>query len=84
MKIEDRNVRWNVAMSLGVWFGQTHLEESLKLLKILAKDKERFIWRAAASSLIKLIRKHPELKREVFSWENCEECLNVVKKYVEE
>lgn len=83
MKIDDKNVRWNVAMCLGVWFGQTHPNKSLKLLKILAKDKEKFVWRASASSLIKLIRKHPLLKQEVFSWKNCEDCLNVVKKYVE-
>lgn len=49
MKSKDRNVRWNVAMSLGVWFGQKNYEKSLKLLEILAKDKERFVWRAAAS-----------------------------------
>jgi len=82
IKSDDKNVRWNVAMCLGVWFGLTYPEESLKLLKMLAKDKEKFVWRAAASSLVKLIRKHPRLKQEVFSWKNCGECLNVVKKYV--
>jgi len=83
MKIENKNVRWNVAMCLGAWFGQTYPNESLKLLKILTKDKERFVWRAATSSLIKLIRKHPKLKQKVFSWKNCDQCLNVVKKYIE-
>ena len=82
MKIKDKNVRWNVAMCLGVWFGQSYPDESLKLLKILAKDQEKFFWRAAASSLIKLIRKHPKLKQEVFSWKDCDNCLNVVNKYV--
>jgi len=82
MKIDNKNVRWNVAMCLGAWFGQTHPDESLKLLKILMKDKEKFVWRAAASSIVKLIRKHPGLKQEIFSWEDCEICLNVVKKYV--
>lgn len=82
IKIDDKNVRWNVAMCLGSWFGQTYPDEALKLLKVLAKDREKFVWRAAASSLVKLIRKHPGLKQEVFSWKNCEECLNVVKKYV--
>jgi len=82
MKIKDKNVRWNVAMCLGVWFGQSYPDESLKLLKILAKDQERFVWRAAASSLVKLIRKYPKLKQEVFSWKGCDECLDVVKKYV--
>jgi len=82
MKIKNKNVRWNVATCLGDWFGRSYPEESLKLLKILARDKEKFVWRAAASSLIKLIRKHPRLKQEVFSWKNCEQCLNVVKKYI--
>jgi len=82
IKSDNKNVRWNVAMCLGVRFGQTYPNESLKILKILAKDKEKFVWRAAASSLVKLIRKHPRLKQEVFSWKNCDACLNVVKKYV--
>jgi len=81
-KIDNKNVRWNIAMCLGAWFGQSYPGESLKLLKILAKDKEKFVWRAVASSLVKLIRKHPELKQEIFSWEDCEASLNVVKKYV--
>ena len=37
---------------------------------------------AAASALIKLIRKHPRLKEEVFSWRGCEECLGVVRRYL--
>jgi len=69
-------------MCLGAWFGQNYPNKSLKLLKILAKDKEKFVWRAAASSLVKLIRKYPRLKQEVFSWKDCDQCLNVVKKYV--
>jgi len=82
IKISDKCVRWNVAMCLGVRFGQRYPDEALKLLKKLTKDKERLIWRAVASSLVKLIRKHPELKKEILLWENCEECLNVVKKYI--
>ena len=45
-------------MCLGAWFGLTFPEESLKLLKDLAKDERRFVWRAAASSLIKILRKY--------------------------
>lgn len=82
MKTDDKNVRWNVATCLGAWFGQTYPDKSLKLLKVLAKDEEKFVWRAVASSLVKLIRKHPRLEQKVFSWKNCEKCLNVVKKYV--
>jgi 3-methyladenine DNA glycosylase AlkD len=82
MKVKNKNVRWNVAMCLGVWFGQSYPEESLKLLKVLAKDQEKFVWRAVASSLVKLIRKHPKLKQEVFLWKGCDDCLAVVKHYV--
>lgn len=82
MKVKNKNVRWNVAMCLGVWFGQTYPEESLKLLQVLAKDEEKFVWRAVASSLIKQIRKHSRFKQEVFSWKGCNNCLTVVKKYV--
>ena len=83
MKIDDVNVRWNVAMCLGVRFGLPFPEESLKLLKILAKDKRKFVWRAAASSLIKMLRKHPKYKHDVYSWKNIDQVLEVVKKYVE-
>ena len=82
IKINNKNVRWNVAMCLGVVFGQRHSDESLTLLKILAKDKEKYVWRAAASSLVKLIRKHPKLKQDVFSWNNSKDCLNLVGKYL--
>jgi len=84
IEIDDRYVRWNVAMSLGVRFGQAYPAEALKLLKELANDEERFVWRAASSSIVKLIRNHPELQKEVLLWDNCEECLNVVKKYIQE
>jgi len=82
IEIDDKYVRWNVAMSLGVRFGQAYPDEALKLLKELANDEERFVWRAASSSIVKLIRTHPELQKEVLLWDNCEECLNVVKKYI--
>ena len=82
IKSDNRNVRWNIAMCLGAWFGQSYPEKSLKLLKILARDQEKFVWRAAASSLIKLIRKHPKLKKEILSWKCCADCLMVVRKYI--
>lgn len=83
MKIDDINVRWNLAMCLGAWFGLTFPEESLKLLKDLAKDERRFVWRATASSLIKILRKYPEYKKEVYSWKNIDHVIEAVKKYVE-
>jgi len=82
VKINNKNVRWNIAMSLGARFGQYNTKEAIKLLKVLAKDQEKYVWRAAASSLIKLLRRHTDLKKEVLAWSNCENCLNVIKKYI--
>lgn len=83
MTIDEVNVRWNIAMCLGAWFGQKNPKKSLKLLKPLAKDKRKFVWRAVASSLIKILRKYPELKKEVYSWKNTDNVIKVVKKYIE-
>jgi len=83
MKIDDANVRWNIAMCLGVYFGLKFPEKSLAPLKILAADKNKFVWRAAASSLVKLLRKFPEYKKEVYGWKDLKNVLEVVKKYVE-
>ncbi len=83
MKADDANTRWNMAMCLGVYFGLSHPEQSLALLKILAADKRKFVWRAAASSLVKLLRRFPEYKKEVYGWKELENVLEVVKKFVE-
>lgn len=83
MKIDDANARWNIAMCLGVYFGLKFPEKSLALLKIIAADNRKFVWRAAASSLVKLLRKFPEYKKEVYDWKGLENVLEVVKKYVE-
>jgi len=83
MKVGDVNARWNVAMCLGVYFGLSFPEKSLALLKILAADSRKFVWRAAASSLVKLLRKFPEYKKEVYGWKGLENVIVVVKKYVE-
>ena len=80
---EDRNVRWNIAMCLGVRFGVQHPQRSIALLRILARDERRFVWRAAASSLVKLLRRYPEYQEEVYSWEGMDHMLRVVRKYIE-
>ncbi len=82
IKIDDKNVRWNIAMSLGVRFGQYNVKEALIILKILAADSDKFVRRYAASSLVKLLRRHKELKNEVLSWDNAEECRRIIKKYI--
>lgn len=83
MKEENQNVRWNIAMCLGVMFGVKYPKQSIKLLKVLAKDSQKFVWRASASSLIKLLRKFPEYKKDIYSWRNVDHVLDVIKKYIE-
>lgn len=80
---ENRNVRWNIAMCLGVSFGARYPSRAIELLRILAQDERRFVWRAAASSLIKLLRRYPEYRQEVYLWEGVEHVVGVVRKYVE-
>jgi HEAT repeat protein len=80
----DEAVRWNVASCLGGWFSVNHPEEAIKFLKILAYDERRFVWRAVASSLIKLLGRFPERRREVISWRGCEHVINTVEKYIKE
>ncbi len=83
IKSKDQNVLWNTAMCLGVMFGVRYPRRSIALLKILATDERRFVWRAAASSLIKLLRRFPEYKDEVYAWKDVDPVLDVVKHYVE-
>lgn len=84
IRSKDKNVRWNIAMCLGVMFGLKFPEQSLHLLKELAKDERRFVWRAVASSLVKLLRRYPSYKEEVFAWKGVENVLAVVHRYIGE
>ncbi len=83
VKEKDENIRWNVAACLGGWFGVNNPDKALNILKILASDKRRFVWRAAASSMIKLLRRFPEHKKKIFSWKEVDHVLEVIRKYVE-
>lgn len=70
-------------MCLGVMFGVHYPKQSISLLKSLARDERRFVWRAVASSLIKLLRRFQEYKNSVYSWKGVDHVLDVVRKYVE-
>jgi 3-methyladenine DNA glycosylase AlkC len=62
-------VRWNVAMAFRSFGGTRHLQEALEVLAQLAADERRFVWRAAASALHYLGRRHPDAVRPVLeSW----------------
>ena len=80
---ENENVRWNIAMCLGVMFGVRYPKQSIALLEILAKDERRFVWRAVASALVKLLRRYPEYKNDVYAWKGVDHVLDVIRQYVE-
>lgn len=82
IKEKDKTLLWNIAMCLGAIFGMKYPHQSLELLRILVKDKRRFVWRAAASSLIKLLRKYPKYRKEVYTWQNTPHVLDVIERYV--
>lgn len=83
IKSQNRNVRWNIAMCLGVMFGVRYPERSISLLETLATDERRFVWRAVASSLIKLLRRFPEYKNDVYSWQGVDHVLGITRQYGE-
>lgn len=80
---ENQHVRWNIAMCLGVRFGVQHPKRSIVLLKILTQDERRFVWRAVTSSLVKLLRRFPQYKEEIYSWGGVDQVLEVIRKYIE-
>jgi len=58
---EDEVKRWNVAMAFSQALGRRHPKEALEILTTLARDKRRFVWRAAVSSLVNIERAYPGL-----------------------
>jgi len=80
---EDANLRWNIAMCLGVFFGTRFPRQSINLLHQLSFDRRRFVWRAAVSSLVKLLRRYPQYREEVLAWQDLPDVLAVLKKYVQ-
>jgi 3-methyladenine DNA glycosylase AlkD len=58
-------VRWNVAMAFRSFGGSRHLQDALEILGQLAADERRFVWRAAASALHYLGKRHVEIVRPI-------------------
>jgi len=58
-------VRWNVAMAFRSFGGARHLQEALEILGQLAADERRFVWRAAASALHYLGKRHMKVVRPI-------------------
>jgi len=57
---DDEQVRWNVAMSFASYGGNKQWEKALEVLTRLATDEHRYVWRAVASALRYIGRRHPE------------------------
>ncbi|MCK4315351.1 MAG: HEAT repeat domain-containing protein, partial [Anaerolineae bacterium] len=62
---EDEQVRWNVAMSFASYGGNKQWEKALEILTRLATDERRYVWRAVASALRYIGRRHPEQVRPI-------------------
>jgi hypothetical protein len=58
MKIKDENVRWNIAMAFNNSFGNKYPEKALEFLRVLLKDENMSVNRAAISTLRTLRKRH--------------------------
>lgn len=66
---QDEQVLWNVAMVFSAAEGAKHYGEALPILKRLAADERRYVWRAVASALKNLGRRKPKkVKPELKRW----------------
>jgi len=65
----NEQVLWNVAMVFSAAEGAKHCDEALSILRRLAADRRRYVWRAVASALKNLGRRKPEkVKPELSRW----------------
>jgi len=65
----DEQVLWNVAMIFSSAEGAKHCDEALPILRRLAADERRYVWRAVALALRNLGRRKPEkVKSELKHW----------------
>jgi 3-methyladenine DNA glycosylase AlkD len=66
---QDEQVLWNVAMTFSAAEGAKHCDEALPILRRLATDERRYVWRAVASALRNLGKRKPEkVKPELKRW----------------
>ena len=62
-RLKDEAARWNVAMVWTSAGARKYAESGLELLAQLATDERRFVWRAVASAMVKLVRARPDVCR---------------------
>lgn len=84
----DEQIRWNVAMAFSTAEGAKHLDAALRILTPMAADERRFVWRAVASAMHNLGRRHRQTIRPVLaSWlsdERRRQVADVVLRHVDE
>jgi len=67
---EDEGIRWNVAMSFASYGGSRNWRDGVEILTELAADGRRYVWRAVASALLYLARRHAEVQDTLKTWLN--------------
>lgn len=63
----DEGTRWNVAMAFSSAEGAKHPDAAFEVLEFLAADDRRYVWRAAASAMRSLAKRHPQRVREALA-----------------
>jgi len=77
---QDEQVLWNVAMIFSASEGAKQCDEALPILRRLATDERRYVWRAVASALSNLGKRKPEKVRpELERWLHYEKRKKVAK-----
>ena len=67
---KDEGTRWNVAMAFASYGGNRIWREGMQILSDLALDRRRYVWRAVASALLYLARRHPEIRATLEKWKS--------------
>jgi hypothetical protein len=67
-KREDEQTRWNVAMAFASYGGKRNWQAGMEILSDLATDERRYVWRAVASALRYLSKRHPEIRLTLREW----------------
>jgi 3-methyladenine DNA glycosylase AlkC len=68
VRVKDEGTRSNIAMAFASYGGNRNWREGLRILSDLAMDKRRYVWRAVASALIYLGRRHTEVRKMLKTW----------------
>lgn len=65
---KDAGTRWNVAMAFASYGGNKQWRGGTALLRELATDERRYVWRAVASAMLYLARRQPGVHDMLKKW----------------